>query len=123
MDSIKQKLDEAAYIIRLQTAKIEELTAENERLKSNLTAHQTLKLIYSDPDAPASASLPHEVPKLMSVPPPLDLVAEPAESLFEQADRRMKQQEALRGRDIEVQPNGQVVFLPKRNGGNGSDQD
>jgi hypothetical protein len=73
---IKQKLDEAAYIIRLQTARIAELEAENERLKSSLDAHGTLRLIYSNPNSPegnrikaAAAALPVEKPKLMSVVP------------------------------------------------------
>src|SRR6516164_841444 len=80
--SIKSKFDEYEYLLKLMTAKIEELSAENERLKSNLGAHGTLRLIYSDPDAPrsdrikaAAASLPHEAPKLMPERAPLELKA------------------------------------------------
>ena len=64
--SIKQALDEAAAIIRMQTARIAELEAEVEQLK-RLDAHGTLRSIYSDPGAPrsdrikaASASLARE---------------------------------------------------------------
>ena len=128
MDSIKQKLDEAAYIIRLQTARIEELTAENERLRSAAGAHGVLKAIYGNPDQPtghrikaATAALPHEVPKLMPERAPLELQAEPEKvSLFDLAERRRLKSLELDGRDIRVEPNGQVILLP-RNGGNGSD--
>lgn len=131
MDSVKAKFDEYEYTIRLLTAKLEELAAENERLKSSLGAHGVLKLIYSDQNAPrsdrikaASASLPHEVPKLMPERQALELQAEPVESLFEQGERRMKKQLRLEGQEIEVQPNGQVVVLkPGRGNGNGNGQD
>ena len=75
-------------VIRRLTEKLQQLLAENAALKSNATAHQTLKEIYADANQPtghrikaAAASLPHEVPKLQPVPPPLDLVAEPIEPL------------------------------------------
>src|SRR6516165_2224128 len=107
-ESIKQKLDEAAYIIRLQTARIEELTAENERLRSAAGAHGVLKAIYGNPDQPtghrikaATAALPHEVPKLMPERAPLELQAEPVVSLLELAERRMRKQLPLQGQEIE----------------------
>src|SRR6516164_7085757 len=118
---LKQYADRLEFACRAQLKRIAELEAENERLKSNLGAHQTLRLIYSDPDAPrsdrikaAAASLPHEVPKLMPERAPLELKAEPEPiSLLEQAERRMKKAEANAGRDIEVGPNGEVTFLPR----------
>jgi hypothetical protein len=44
-------------------------------------------------------------------------------SLFDLAEARRKKQEGrdLEGRDIKVQPDGHVILLPRRNGGNGSD--
>jgi hypothetical protein len=78
MDSVKAKLDEYEYLLKLQMAKIEELSAENARLKADADAHATLRAIYTDPDAPrsdrikaATASLPHEKPKFGSVLPAL----------------------------------------------------
>jgi len=83
MDSVKAKLDEYEYLLKLQMQKIEELAAENERLKANSSAHQTLQSIYRNEAEPsntrvraAQAALNVEAPKLMSVPAPLDLVGE-----------------------------------------------
>jgi hypothetical protein len=47
---IQSKLVEYEGIIRMLTAKVEELVADNQRLTSELTAHQTLKAIYADPN-------------------------------------------------------------------------
>jgi hypothetical protein len=74
MDSIKAKFDEYEYLLKLQNEKIEELAAENERLKSGADAHTTLQSIYRNPASPegnrikaASAALPVERPRLLSV--------------------------------------------------------
>ena len=130
-DSIKAKFDEYEYIIKLLTAKAEELAAENERLRSVAGAHGVLKAIYGNPDEPtghrikaATAALPHETPKLMPERAPLDLVAEPQKlSLFDLAEARRKKTEAFQGRDIQVQPNGEVVFLPRPGERNGNGED
>ena len=53
-DSIKAQLDDAAYIIREQMARIAELEAELERLRSEAGAHDILRSIYTDPAAPQS---------------------------------------------------------------------
>jgi hypothetical protein len=81
--SIKAQLDEAAQVMRQQMARIAELEAEVERLKSAANAHDVLKEIYANPNQPighrikaAQAALPHEVPRLESVPPVLELAAE-----------------------------------------------
>ena len=118
MDSVKTKIDELEFIVKLQMAKIEELSAENERLVSALGAHGTLKAIYSDSNQPAgvrvkaaSAALPHETPKIMSVPPPLELKATeiiPLKDLVEARRRRQEERE-------------RAQLLPQLNG-NGSDE-
>ena len=76
MDNVKAKIDELEHIVKLQMQKLEELAAENGRLAAAYDAHGVLKSIYLDPDAPqgnrikaASAALPVEKPKLMSVVP------------------------------------------------------
>jgi hypothetical protein len=83
-ETAEEKLARFETVIDLQMKEIDRLRAENARLRSGGGAHTVLKEIYNDPDAPqgnrikaAQAALPHEVPRLESVPPPLDLVAEP----------------------------------------------
>ena len=96
MDSVKAKLDEYEYLLKLQMAKIEELSAENERLRSAAGAHGVLKSIYADSNQPtghrlkaAGLALQHETPKLMPERAPLELQAEPEKvSLFDLAERR-----------------------------------
>src|SRR5262249_334775 len=71
------------------TMKLEELAAENTRLRSSENnAHSVLREVYNDPTASpavrvkaAGLALPHETRRLESVPPPLELVAEPIEDL------------------------------------------
>jgi hypothetical protein len=82
MDSIKSKFDQYEYTIKLLTAKLEELAAENETLRSSLGAHGVLKLVYSDNNQPAGvrvkaaqAALPHETPRLIPEKAPLELTA------------------------------------------------
>jgi len=72
------------------------LREENARLRSSENnAHAVLREVYNDPTASpavrvkaAGLALPHEVPRLESVPPPLDLVAEPVEPLAEVVRRQ-----------------------------------
>jgi hypothetical protein len=85
MESIKTKFAEYEYTIKLLTAKLEELAAENESLRCGLGAHGVLKLVYSDDKQPAGvrvkaaqAALNVEKPKLMPEKAPLELTAEPA---------------------------------------------
>jgi hypothetical protein len=81
-DSIKAQLDEAEHVIREQMTRIEELTAENERLRTGAGAHQVLQSIYRNPDAPegnrikaANAAISYEQPKIGSVLPSLGNVS------------------------------------------------
>src|SRR5215472_17235736 len=93
-------------------AEITKLREENARLRSEKSdALSVCKEVYSDPNAPAALrlkaaglALPHEVPRLESVPPPLDLVAEPYEPLAVVVDRQRKRADAMlrEARDIEV---------------------
>ena|SRR5215469_5977236 len=117
-------------VIRMLTTKLEELAAENERLKSSaLTAHQALKMIYGDSSQPATvrvraaqAALNVETPRLEPQPAPLDLVADEIEPLAVVVERQRKRADALQRemRDIQVLPSGVVRILPKP-GSNGSD--
>jgi hypothetical protein len=120
---IQSKLVEYEGIIRMLTAKVEELVADNQRLTSELTAHQTLKAIYADPNQPATvrvraaqAALNVETPRLEPQPAPLNLVAEEIEPLAVVVERQRARMNALQGRNIEVLPSGQVLLLDERNG-------
>jgi len=117
-------------VIQMLTAKLEEVAAERDRLRSEKSdALSVLKEAYNDPDVPpalrikaAGLALPHETPRLTPQPPPLDLVAEEYEPLAVVVERQRKRADAMQRemRDIEVLPNGTVRVLPKP-GGNGSD--
>src|SRR6516164_5882692 len=102
----QNRLAEYEDMVRLLTTKLEELAAENTRLRSSENnAHAVLREVYNDPTASpavrvkaAGLALPHEVPRLESVRPLLELVAEPVESLASIVERqrtRMKQIQAL----------------------------
>jgi hypothetical protein len=78
MDSIASKFAEYEYTIKLLTAKVEELAAENERLRTGAGAHQVLQSIYRSPDShegnrikAATAAISFEQPKIGSVLPSL----------------------------------------------------
>ena len=86
-DAEKAEYDE---VVRMLTVKLEQLAAENARLRSEAGAHDVLRNIYGDSSQPATvrvraaqAALNVEKPRLVPQPPPLDLVAEPYESLAE----------------------------------------
>ena len=59
--------------------------------------------------------MPHETPRLESVPPPLDLVAQEYEPLAVVVERQRRRADAMQRemRDIEVSPSGAVRILPK----------
>jgi hypothetical protein len=85
-------------------------------------AHTTLRRLYLDEALPptarvraAAAALNFEKPRLESVPPPMDLVAEPVEPLAVVVERQRKRQDVMlsEGRDIEVSPSGAVRILPR----------
>jgi hypothetical protein len=76
------------------------------------------KEVYSDPNASpalrlkaAGLALPHEVPRLESVPPPLDLAAEPYEPLADVIARQRVRAEKIAREDPFFQR-----YLPKDNG-------
>jgi hypothetical protein len=123
---IQSKLAEYEGIVRLLTAKCEELAAENARLRSEKSdALSVCKEMYSDPNAPpalrlkaAGLALPHEVPRLESVPPPLDLVANDPDStlpLAELVAKRRARQNQLEP-PYRVLPGSHDVVLLKGNG-------
>ena len=114
-------------VIRQLMAKCEQLAAENARLRSSENnAHSVLREVYNDPTASpavrvkaAGLALPHETPRLESVPPPLELVAEPIEPLAEVVRR----QRARADRMLLEPPFSDLpkVFPLRGNGGDSND--
>jgi len=124
------KLAEYEGIIRMLTEKVEELAAANERLTSELTAHQTLKAIYADPNQPATvrvraaqAALNVETPRLEPQPAPLELAAEEIEPLAVVVERQRKRMDRMQGQDIQVLPDGRVLLLKPGSNGDDSSSD
>src|SRR6516164_5061718 len=84
VETLEAKLKRHEDALVACMAEITKLREENARLRSSENnAHAVLREVYNDPTASpshrikaAGLALPHEVPRLESVPPPLDLVAE-----------------------------------------------
>ena len=118
-------------VVRQLMQKLEQLAAENTRLRSEKSdALSVCQELYSDPTAPpalrlkaAGLALQFEVPKLIPERAPVDATCEeyiPLAELITQ--RRARCDQMLRERqEIRVLPNGQVVVLDEGDGGNGSD--
>jgi hypothetical protein len=115
-------------MVRLLTAKLEELAAENTRLRSSENnAHSVLREVYNDPTASpavrvkaAGLALPHETPRLESVPPPLDLVKEPDLPLAEVVRLQRARADKMWAEDPQFQALRNSGYLLEGKG-NGSD--
>jgi hypothetical protein len=126
---IQSKLAEYEGIVRLLTVKLEELAAENARLRSEKSdALSFLKEVYNDPTVSpahrikaAGLALPHEVPRLTPVPPALELQAEPAECLADTVHRqRARMDQILR---LPLEQRSELFAPGRRHSGNGNDDD
>jgi|SRR6516225_787807 len=130
----QNRLAEYGDMVRLLTVKLEELAAENARLRSlENNAHAVLREVYNDPTASpavrvkaAGLALPHETPRLMPEKAAIDAtceeIYEPLADVIARQRARCDRMER-EARDVEVLPNGTVRVLPKpgSNGGAGSD--
>jgi hypothetical protein len=122
-------IEKAEYedVLRRLTAKCEELVAENARLRSSENnAHAVLREVYNDPTASpavrvkaAGLALPHETPRLESVPPPLDLVAEPIEPLADVVRRQRARADRMQLEDPQYRD--LPKHFPLQSNSNGSD--
>jgi hypothetical protein len=126
---LRSKLAEREDVIQQLVTKLQETVDENDRLRAvvaKLTgtddAHSTLRRLYLDeaqnPNTrvrAAQAALSVEKPRLESVPPPMDLVAEPVVPLSQLVTERRARMEKLH-----LEPPYRVV---RGNGSNGGDGD
>jgi hypothetical protein len=127
--NIQSKLAEYEDVVRLLTAKCEELAAENARLRTEKSdALSVCREVYSDPKADpalrlraAGLALPHEVPRLMPEPKPLELVAEPVEPLHQLVERQRKRCYELQALPLSVRED--MIRGVVRRDGNGSGDD
>ena len=124
--------DDKDELIRQLTIRLRETVDENDKLRAlvaNLTeganAHQTLQSLYRNPDLPESlrakcaiGALPHEVPRLESVPPPLDLVAQEYKPLSQLVEERRKRCDELLALPLEERSR---LITGVGNGGNDDD--
>jgi hypothetical protein len=95
VETLEAKLKRHEDALVACMAEITRLREENNRLRATAGAHDVLRELYLDPDTPPSlrakcaiGALPHEVPRLLPVPPPLELVAEEIEPLADVVRRQ-----------------------------------
>jgi hypothetical protein len=113
-------------VVRMLTAKVEELVAENTRLRSEKSdALSFLTEVFNDPNAlpahrlkAAGLVLPHQVPALKPMEAPLELTAEPIEPLSETVRRQRARADAMLA-SPEFQAVARVV--PPKGNGSGDD--
>jgi hypothetical protein len=132
---LRSKLTECESIIQQLVTKLQETVDENDRLQAvvaKLTgtedAHSTLRRMYLDEALPpttrvraAQAALNVEKPRLESVPPPLDLVAEPSEPLAVVVERQRKRCDAMQA--LPLAERERLIKGVVRHDGNGQDDD
>jgi hypothetical protein len=104
----EEKIARYEFVLDAYVRELTTLREENERLKASASAHQTLASIYSDPDQPtghrikaAGLALGVETPRLESVPPPLNLVAEEYEPLAVVVERQRARARMLQSLPME----------------------
>jgi len=114
-------------VIQKLTMALEQLAAENARLRSESDgAHDVLRRIYLDEATPsgvrvkaAQAALNVEKPRLQPVPPPLDLVAEEYEPLSVVVERQRAR--ANRLLSLSLEERAAMISGCSKGDGNGSD--
>ena len=133
---IHSKLAEYEGIVGMLTAKLEEAVGEIDRLRAMVAkltkgtddAHSTLRRLYLDETQPvgarvraAQAAMNFEKPRLESVPPPLNLVAEEYEPLAVVVERQRKRCDAMQA--LPLAEREALIKGVVRHGGNGQDDD
>jgi len=114
-------------VVRLLTAKLEQVAAENARLRSEKSdALSVCQELYSDPTAPpalrlkaAGLALQFEVPRLLPEKAAIDVTATEYEPLSVVVERQRKRCDALLA--LPLSERERLVTGVGRDGGNGSD--
>jgi len=90
-ETVEQKLERWAYVIDAQSKEIDRLRVENASLRQEGGAHTALRSVYNDPQASetnkvraASAAIGYEQPKILSVPPAINLDRRERWRIYEQ---------------------------------------
>src|SRR6516225_971616 len=90
-ETAEEKLARFESVLDLQMQEIEKLRAENERLRAEGGAHTALRSVYNDPQASetnkvkaAAAAIGYEQPKILSVPPAINLDRRERWRIYEQ---------------------------------------
>jgi len=126
-DADKNIIHELVAKLRETVDENDKLRAENERLKANASAHQTLASIYSDPQQPtghrikaAGLALGVETPRLESVPPAIDVTAERVRPLSEIVQEQRARCDAWLALPLEERE--RMITGVARRDGNGDDR-
>jgi len=132
---LQSKLVEREDVIRQLVTRLQEAIDENDRLKAELarltegaSAYATLSDIHRNRDLPESVRLraaigclPHELPKIQSVPPAIDVTAEPVRPLSEiVAEQRARCDRLLA---LPLEERERLIKGVVRHDGNGQDDD
>jgi hypothetical protein len=112
---LQSKLTECESIISQLVMRLQEAIDENDKLRAELaraaegaSAYDTLSDMHRNRDLPetvrlraAIGCLPHELPKIQSVPPAMNLVAEEDEPLADKVERQRKRCYAIQALPLE----------------------
>ena len=128
VETLEAKLKRHEDALVACMAEITKLREENARLRSSeKNAHSVLREVYNDPTASpavrvkaAGLALPHETPRLESVPPPLELIAEPVEPLADVVARQRARADRMLREDPQFQALRNSGYLLKGNGNDDS---
>jgi hypothetical protein len=129
-ETSEEKIARYEFVLDAYVRELTKLREENARLRSAAGAHDVLKAIYQDPDAPqgnrikaAQAALNVEKPRLEPVPPPMDLVAEEYEPLAVLVERQRKRCDQMLADDPQFRAVRSHQAIELKPNGNGSDDD
>ena len=132
VETLEAKLKRHEDALVACMAEITRLREENTRLRSEkCDALSVLREVYNDPTASppahrikaAGLALPHEVTRLESIPPPMDLVAEPVEPLADVVARQRARADKMLREDPQFQALRNSGYLLEGSSGDSSSND
>ena len=127
-ETLQERLARYEFVIDAYVRELTTLREENERLRSADGAHDVLRRIYLDEAQPshtrlkaAQASINFEKSKLESVPPAIELTAEPVRPLSEIVQEQRARADAWLALPLEERE--RMIAGVVRSDGNGQDDD